>query len=197
MEAVFAGCREWDPTTPARPLRAADWFRQHLNELRRKFTVTRERYHRSGNQEAENEYDEFANFVDGDYRVLYAFTVWGDETQAFMDRRLEFQAEEGVEVDESAQTSSPPRSKRSRLKARAPNSDHKRHRAMHVLEVKALEDQQQFHEAVVKFMDRTAANAERQQKISNLQTIINEGWASVEAVAQAKDLLAKLLMEDF
>jgi hypothetical protein len=65
-----------------------------LTDLRARFSKARDKYHRSGNHEAEFPVDEFARFCAGDDSALYAFVVWGDEVQTFFHRRVE-----GLEED--------------------------------------------------------------------------------------------------
>lgn len=116
MEAAFANCGYWNPSDGSRPPRDVIWFRTKLNDLRSRFTRARCNYHKSGNQDAEFEVDEFAKFCGNDDVTLYAFAVWGDATREFFDRTLpsELQREEGVPSDDTTSSSSqPPRKRKS------------------------------------------------------------------------------------
>jgi hypothetical protein len=104
MDVAFRSCGTWNPTNGSRPARDAGWIRTQLSNLRKDYTKIRDKFHASGNQDAEYKVDEFNKFCGGLLYPLYAFVVWQDtRVQWFWDRRLptEFQREEGAEDSDS------------------------------------------------------------------------------------------------
>lgn len=88
LDTVFTYCQGWKPTHVSHPERDAGWFRKQLSALRKLCAVALDSYHRSGQQDAENEYDEFEHFANGDGRLMYAFLVWDAGTFRFFDRTV-------------------------------------------------------------------------------------------------------------
>lgn len=81
MENIAAKCWDLDPSDATRPARDGGCIRQLFKELRSKITMVRENYKKSGNQEAENIYDEWVNFSSpmGNDVVTYSRAVLGNE----------------------------------------------------------------------------------------------------------------------
>ena len=80
MEQIFDDCHDIDPTSLNRPERDAKWVRISYREIKSLITLCSERYRRSGNQEAENEYDEWIKFSrrSGHDIVTYARALFSD-----------------------------------------------------------------------------------------------------------------------
>mmetsp|Transcript_20610 Transcript_20610/g.18760 ORF Transcript_20610/g.18760 Transcript_20610/m.18760 type:complete len:265 (+) Transcript_20610:452-1246(+) len=62
MESIATLCHDINPSMSGRPIRNADWLKTQYKELKTKLTVIYNNYHRSGNQDAENVYDEWVRF---------------------------------------------------------------------------------------------------------------------------------------
>jgi hypothetical protein len=75
MEALAKICYDINPTYPNRPLRDGHWLRDSYRKLKNRITPCFNNYTKSGNQAAENEYDEWVNFAERDTVVAYSRAV--------------------------------------------------------------------------------------------------------------------------
>ena len=76
MESIAKFCWEINPTDSSRPERDGGWLRKVWKEMRTGLTRIRESFKRSGNHDAENEYDEWLKFAHGTNDVyIYAIAV--------------------------------------------------------------------------------------------------------------------------
>lgn len=80
MERIFEDCHDMDPTSVNRPERDAKWVRTNYREIKSLITLASENYRRSGNHDAENEYDEWVKFSrrSGHDVVTYARALFND-----------------------------------------------------------------------------------------------------------------------
>ncbi len=62
MQAIAGFCHSFNPSSADRPLRDGGWVRKKYKELKTEISICFNNYHRSGNQEAENIYDEWIKF---------------------------------------------------------------------------------------------------------------------------------------
>lgn len=220
LEAAYRVGQSWNPADCTRPPRDASWIRTHLGNLRKHFTKTRENFHRSGNQDAENIADEFAKFCQlgthiGMY-VLYAFVVWRDEMQSFYDRRLpqEWIREEGIgdsdgeadanisisssRLDDSSAprslssvTSAPANRKRSRAQQDAPSK-----RKRELLEQRYLLQQTETASAMQVWLQTTALaqqSTARKAEIDALSDIASNAALPAAMQQQALQRLAVVM----
>lgn len=163
-----------------------------MSELRAKFTVARDHYHVSGKHNAENVYDEFWRFCEGDARVLYAFCTWGDEMQNFWDRRLDGDIQ--ADTFDEPEVLTPRRFKLLKRRKSSNSSDRKRARNVHnELESRVVESTERFHTDVAEFMQQANARMQRQDEVSRLRMIIDASWADPDDIAKAKTRLTELL----
>ena len=65
MEELAKFCFDINPSSPGRPIRDAGWIRTQYRDLKGKISTCFSNYHRSGNQDAENIYDEWIKFSTG------------------------------------------------------------------------------------------------------------------------------------
>ncbi len=85
MEALVNYCFDMNPCLETRPLRDGGWIRAQWRAMKGKLSVCFQNYRKSGNQEAENVYDEWARFavtLGHDY-LFYARALFDDDE---MDR---------------------------------------------------------------------------------------------------------------
>lgn len=68
-----------NPQQLLRPPRDGAWIKEQLGKIKPKFTKCTDNYHKSGNQDAEDQYLEFGNFCQGDEVSLYAFCLFSGE----------------------------------------------------------------------------------------------------------------------
>lgn len=179
MEVAYGACGDWNPVDASRPTRDVVWFRSRLNDLRARFSRARANYHRSGNHDAEEPIDEFANFCTGDHVVLYAFVVWGDATQGFFDRALpqDMQREEGLGAAASANPQNVEETSPS-VQGKRPASSHKaraQKRRRETAELQLIETQLANQSAIREWFQHSAAaqvkNAEIAQKRMEFDTL--------------------------
>lgn len=97
MEAIYNFCHDLNPAMPGRPQRDISWLRDQMLELRKQLTKVYDNYKRSGQQDAENKYDEWAKFCNSSPSpVLYSICVL-DETK--LSTYLGKEMPEGVAMD--------------------------------------------------------------------------------------------------
>ena len=75
---------------PGRPLRDAEWWRTKYRELKGKLSVCFNNFHRSGNQDAENNFDEWIKFsltFTGDV-ITYAIAIFNEQDLNQIGRAL-------------------------------------------------------------------------------------------------------------
>lgn len=62
MDRIAMYCHDINPSMPNRPFRDGGWLRIQYRDLKTKISVCFNNYHRSGNQDEENAYDEWVKF---------------------------------------------------------------------------------------------------------------------------------------
>lgn len=90
MELIARYTHDLDPCAENRPLRDGAWIRVQLRTLRAKISVCWANFKRSGQQDAENLFDEWCNFSTafGDDVVTYSYAVFTHEMLDHMGKRL-------------------------------------------------------------------------------------------------------------
>jgi hypothetical protein len=81
LECIGKLCYDINPTSANRPMRDGGWIRSTYRSIRPNITKALENYNKSGNQEAENIFDEWVNFSShfGDDVCVYARAVLNTE----------------------------------------------------------------------------------------------------------------------
>ena len=91
MQEIAVFCHSFNPTSAGRPDRDGGWIRTKFKELKTKISVCFNNYHRSGNQDAENIYDEWVKFsaaFNSDI-IHYARAIFTDTDMNSIGRALE------------------------------------------------------------------------------------------------------------
>ena len=101
MESLAFKCYDIDPSMPTRPLRDGGWLRTKFKELKTAITKCYARFLRSGNQDADNIYDEWALFADDDV-TLYSKAIMTKADMEYLGKAIpeEAQSDTGV-IDEN------------------------------------------------------------------------------------------------
>lgn len=212
MDVAFSTCGTWNPTNSSRPPRDAGWIRTQLSSLRKDYTRIRDKYHASGNQDAEYPVDEFSKFCQGSQYPLYAFVVWQDtRVQWFWDRRLptEFQREEGIwdsdseatERSEQQPSGQQRQSAKRKAGSREPTPAKRSREETAPLVTVALQEQQTRTAAAMEFYfaklaqttaEKYAVDA-RKAEIDSLNAIVSNAAIPEEVRTQAVRRLTELL----
>eukprot|EP01039_Chlorochromonas_danica_P015809 gene15809-18633_t len=87
MELIAARCFDIDPSAPNRPLRDGGWIRTKYKEMKSKLSVAYSNFTRSGNQDAENPYDEWIPFADDDV-IVYARAIMTKSDFEYLGKAL-------------------------------------------------------------------------------------------------------------
>ncbi len=95
MQAIADYCHDFNPSNSDRPIRNAHWIRSKYKELKGKISVCFNNYHLSGNQDAENVYDEwikFSSVFNADI-IHYARAIFTDTEMNHIGRALPVEAQ--------------------------------------------------------------------------------------------------------
>ena len=88
MQALLEYCLDINPCVRDRPLRDAGWLRTQFRDLKGKISVCFNNYRRSGNQEAENIYDEWVKFSSHNDVIVYSRAILDDSDMDQLGRAL-------------------------------------------------------------------------------------------------------------
>eukprot|EP01036_Dinobryon_divergens_P029171 gene29171-38235_t len=95
MQAIAYYCHDFNSCIPERPIRDGYWVRSKYKELKGKLSVCFNNYHLSGNQDAENIYDEWIKFstaFNADI-IHYARALFSDTEMDQIGRALPVEAQ--------------------------------------------------------------------------------------------------------
>jgi hypothetical protein len=106
MESLALHCHDINPTATGRPIRDAGWIRTQYKDLKSKITICFQNYEKSGNQEAENVYDEWAKFSCSfsNDAVTYARALFPDSMMDQLGRALPSEVQRDTGVVDAANT---------------------------------------------------------------------------------------------
>ena len=90
MQAIADYCHSFNPSSADRPLRDGGWIWKKYKELKGQISVCFNNYHRSGNQDAENIYDEWIKFSSAFNQdiIHYARAIFTDTEMDNIGRAL-------------------------------------------------------------------------------------------------------------
>jgi hypothetical protein len=182
--------RTWDlnPCAPDRPIRDGGWIREKMKELRKDMTKVYQKYSKSGNQDAENVYDEWYNFssILGNDVITYSKAVISDMKMNQLGKALpdDMQKDTGILQDEATFQKSIGEKNKKRVEELRENEKEKKR-----FKTKSTEIEQNMVTSLQN-MEKSFTNGINQQnKNAALALFLKHG--TVEEKAKAKALLAK------